>query len=111
MILEFLFWVNDQIFGFQECIEGMKRLATVKCINDYATVYFISRNEFVERFNAKNKKDVNDDEKNTQDLIQIRKNTLKIPHQKYMEHVIRDHTEHQVESKVILKSNVKSFWD
>ena len=54
---------QNQLFGFQECIEGMKRLNTVKCINNHASVYFISRNEFVERFNTKNEDDLIDDEK------------------------------------------------
>ena len=48
---------------------------------------------------------------NTQDLIQMREKTLKIAHKKSMKHVIRDRMENQTESKVILKSNVKSFLD
>jgi hypothetical protein len=65
------------IVGHQECIDNKNRESTVKCISNSANLFFINKEEFLERFKLNaTSKFLEEEIHNKTKLIDLRKGTL-----------------------------------
>ncbi|CAI2373239.1 unnamed protein product [Moneuplotes crassus] len=105
---------KHQIFGHLECIEDLPMNITVKAIKNNCSAYFISKEEFRERFNTKHAKELLLRQKNLSSIdsidsrIQTREGLINKAHCSSMNLIIQDQLNYEDEGDIIKKLQIKN---